>query len=366
MQAAVGVIAAVALVGCSSAGAGQSSTNAPASTPRASSGALVLEEDIQNAGAKPPAPTLGVPVDGSPLNKYLPAFGQLAEASTGLGTGALKERFDAVQAEIAACMIDEGFDYVAVEYTPAEASWAISATSVMPLPLLPAARADVERFGYGVDPGEKNWGPAESATSEQNVAIYDALSDSEAEAYDKALTGGYQASDDELAASCAGKASIAHPEPELPTSPENEFSDLQRAVSELWTADVPADDRVVDLNEAWNACMAAAGIDLEMDNRPLAGPDPLTAYWQAVGTGADGVMDLKDRDRPADEIPLDRKLLVGSEPEIEIALADFDCRAKVDYEPTLTEIQKEHEDKFVVAKAGELDRMLAAVDELKK
>ena len=364
MRAAAGVIAAMALAGCSGGGANPGAASAPASA--SSSSPTTLEVDVQEAQAKAPAPTHGVPVDGSTLNPYLPAFGQLADASVGVGADLRKDHSDKVQAFLAGCMIDEGFDYVPVERAPIDRSWSISPKSLMPIPLLSGDRADVERYGYGVDPGEKDFGPAASPTDEKNVEIQMALSDSEAEAYDKALHGGYQATDEEFAKSCGGKASAAYPEPELPTPPENEFFDLQNAVSQLWTVDVPADERAITLNEEWSACMPSAGIDLVMDNRDIAGPDPMTAFWQAVGTGEDGVMDLKDRDRPADEIPLDRKLLVGSAPEIEIALADFDCRAKTDYESRLAAIQKEHEDKLVVANQQDLDRLLAAVDELEK
>ncbi|MDR2931157.1 MAG: hypothetical protein LBV06_09685 [Propionibacteriaceae bacterium] len=72
-------------------------------------------------------------------------------------------------------------------------------------------------------------------------------------------------------------------------------------------------------------------------------PEPPTREW--------------DGTRPSTDIPVEEKSLLGTAPEREVALADFDCRAETDYLAQLTDIRVSLDEKFIREHHAELDRL---------
>jgi hypothetical protein len=105
-------------------------------------------------------------------------------------------------------------------------------------------------------------------------------------------------------------------------------------------------DAGVDVQGWW----VASGRDERSDD---AGPKG--AFALAVATGADGV--AADPGTPVERRDRDQESLVGSAPEIAIAVADFDCRAATDYVARLSAVQTERELEFVADHRAELDRL---------
>jgi hypothetical protein len=60
-------------------------------------------------------------------------------------------------------------------------------------------------------------------------------------------------------------------------------------------------------------------------------------------------------------LPLDEQYLLGTEGEIKIALADFDCRVNTNYEARLLEVYLALEAEFVAQHRSELEQLKAFV-----
>ncbi|MDR2564552.1 MAG: hypothetical protein LBC97_00565 [Bifidobacteriaceae bacterium] len=116
--------------------------------------------------------------------------------------------------------------------------------------------------------------------------------------------------------------------------------------------DAGADEGVVALNLEWADCMRVAGYPFPKEKGELG---PVSAIDLASATQEDGtVADGSD--------PNQEWALLGTEPEIRIALADFDCRAQTDYFNRLLARRIAIEQRFVDQNKAELDRMVAAAE----
>jgi hypothetical protein len=109
--------------------------------------------------------------------------------------------------------------------------------------------------------------------------------------------------------------------------------------------------------------MERAGYVLDMDGASLGASGPSAAMDHAYRTRADGTVASRKMDTPTAEIPLDEKSLLGSQPEIDIAVADFDCRVETNYVARYLELRIGREQAFVDSHRSELDKMVAAATE---
>jgi hypothetical protein len=92
---------------------------------------------------------------------------------------------------------------------------------------------------------------------------------------------------------------------------------------------------------------------------------PLAERRAAFETDPDG--DRVDYDAYAEDpesTPLDQRSLVGSQVEIDVAVADFECRQETDYMDRLISRMREIQDEHLAEHQKELDAFMAAVEEL--
>jgi hypothetical protein len=131
------------------------------------------------------------------------------------------------------------------------------------------------------------------------------------------------------------------------------------------TRSVDADARTVELNREWRSCMAEQGHAMESfrgdseEGGLLDGPEG--AFLMATRTSPDGSVASLSTDEA--KLSVNQESLVGSQAEIDIAVADFDCRADTDYLARLTEIQRSMEQDFVNKRKKALDQLVAYVDQ---
>lgn len=276
--------------------------------------------------------------------------------------------WDAREAFLPACMAAEGFDYFPrwrawdgpEPGSEAEARDVIPNHNRLRIPTLDPDRAVVSQIGYGLRsaadelPGQQD----ASVLDDQNVAYREALSQARQKKYDNELGG------------CQAQFQRKNPIPNTDGWEDfatNRFSDLIGEMMGFHSMgggdDIEADPRIVELNSEWRACAAAAGLPIEearaRAKRPGPWDGPMEAVQIAFRTGADGVAaELGDNDPER----LDQQSLVGSEPEIRIALADFDCRAATDYLDRFVAVQREREQEFLRTHRAQLDRLLADLE----
>ncbi|MDR2564790.1 MAG: hypothetical protein LBC97_01780 [Bifidobacteriaceae bacterium] len=277
-----------------------------------------------------------------------------------------KARYDAISLETAACMARSGFEYWPEEDVDATVySVSINGPAFASVPVLPASRAPATESGYGRS------APADVPQPDQvaaNRSYFDGLTASGQAAYNMALYGAESPDNPETENGCASRAAAAHPEPS-PNSRaqavaqfQEDFGALQQAMADLVLYGVMDSRDGVALDREWSACMASSGLDLNVDMPMLpSGPNPHYALVLALRTLPDGSLGKSWLNYQGDEFtPPEERTLLGSQPEIDIALADFDCRASMDYDNRLVEIQRKLEQEFVNQHKTELDQMVAA------
>lgn len=312
-------------------------------------------EDEEGA---PPTPADSAPpttiVENAPASP-------LAEYVTGV-PGA--NRFDPAQYQresraheeaIARCMAAEGFEYVPyvrnIQWTVVEGgALAVHAPGGAQIPDLPPDEFAAQ-YGYGLSTREPQ--EEELDDVDPNAAIVDAMSVAERVAYYQALLGAEQSLDGQ-----------GRPNAEMVGDPD---ACWEQAATEVWgdrdalvTTDpvlaafaplleqigaieerVAADPRMVAADEAWSACMAAAGFPGYTDlNSPQT--DVAERAREVMGTAFDPT--LADPDELAE---LQRF-------EIAIATADHACRAG--YGETYRQVRHDVEAQFVEQHRTELEQ----------
>lgn len=296
-----------------------------------------------------------------PIDRELP-FGAYAEPVSRVMDGGqeLDEAdFAAVEELVSACMKDEGFEYYPRPYVPADTSIADWTGGALTLPVLPADRGDVEKYGYGTDDVEALEAAriAAEAVDENNVYL-DGLEPPAQEAYLVAMGG---TSDTDRG--CYGDATLEVLGEDADADLGEAYTELVGEMMRLVTYGVDQDPRGVALVDEWTQCMADAGYDV---TKPPGDPElgwpagPMQAYDRAIGTAADGSWSDEYRDTATEDIPMDRRFLVGSDAEHAIAVADFDCRASTDFVDRYVDVLADLEADFVADRKVTLDELVAA------
>ncbi|MDR2372522.1 MAG: hypothetical protein LBD77_00150 [Bifidobacteriaceae bacterium] len=274
------------------------------------------------------------------------------------------------EASVAACMKRQGFAYTPTAYRLVLTSTAVDwwqNIDAIAVPTLPATRLDVERFGYGAqEPMSMSPILPASVEEQANTAFFEGLSADAQAAYELALTGhsGADAANWAESGGCRGEAEANHPQPTSFSTAQDVLDthdDLVHSLRWLIIDGVALDQRMTAVNRDWERCMVEAGVehlgDVGDDQvTPYAAlmvairTDPGGVYWDAAGWPVDV------------EEPEEYRSLVMSEPEIRVALADFDCRRAVGYEDLANQIALELQHAFVGEHRAKLAELLAALD----
>lgn len=307
--------------------------------------------------------------DDLPLTRYWDAVRRASHHENQVMAASEYRRWwDAREAYLPQCMAKEGFEYVPrwrawegpEPGSEAEARDLIQDHNRLRIPTLDPDRAVVAQVGYGLRsvadelPGQHH----ALIVDDQNDEYREDLSKAEQDRYDNERGG------------CMAQFQRKNPMPKTDDWDDfatNRFSDLIGDMIGFHSMgasdDIEADPRIIELNTEYRTCAAASGLPIE-DARARAkkpGPwdGPIEALQIAFRTGADGVAaELGDNDPERD----DQKSLVGSAPEIRIALIDYDCRAATDYLERFIAVQREREQAFENAHGKELAKLMSYIE----
>jgi hypothetical protein len=324
---------------------------------------------------------LGIPLeDATPFSAYLdyvdgPKDGSY-EADQQTEAAAFADQQDA----IASCMKGRGFEYSPQDWDLVridrfEADSAFAQGDQLWLAWLPASRDEVEERGYGKLEPRKTTVTQEDVDP-VNFAYRESLSPAQQEAYDLAL-GGEQEPDTEgdpgtepscfeiteSAVSGAGEVPSGRTYQQFAA----QFGALAAQMEQLPGLTLFEDGEVRALDLEYEVCMGRAGFDLGSGREYAPGEvNPWAAFSLAQHTRADGSLGSSWNAGPdfaVDAAPIEERSLLGTQAEIKIALADFDCRVETDYDRRLKDAYLRLEAEFVAAHKSELDQMKAFVEE---
>lgn len=289
----------------------------------------------------------------SPLSEYFNAF---------YGQGDDEEEAARMQMEVeelvAACMADEGFDYVpvdqsqymGVEYDYEERNteeWV--AANGYGMNQTPEQIAEQEeQYEEFVDPNQKY---VESLSPGEQTAYYDTLHGVPPTEEEMNEDGSYEYNWED--AGCYGSAQheVNGEDPFSQEDHQELFDDLNK----MWEK-MQDDPAVVKLDKDWAACMADAGysdMKKKQDAMDLVMNAQNAAYEEAMANGEDPEQYMG---------PSEEQVAEMRDTEIEIALADFRCSEEVNYTDAMLEIQFEAEREFIKEHKAELDAIVAEVE----
>jgi hypothetical protein len=290
--------------------------------------------------------------DKSPLSEYWEAmYGGYDEKEAAAQQKKVEEL-------VSQCMTEEGFDY-----SPVDQSQYSGYSS-------DDEDRDTEKWvaenGYGMNlspEDEQEMNEQMTEFVDPNQSYVEALSPSEQEAYYEVLYGPGP-TDEEMAAmedgdgggyeynwenaGCQGSAQHEINGDDLTQS--DKYKSLVDSMNSIWEKQ-QKDPAVVKVEAAWSACMADAGYpDFKAKQEALdAASKPSNDYWN------DGATEEPDAATKAE----------WRETEIEIALADFKCAEKVDYQKVTLTAQYRLENQFIDDNKSELDAMVADIAQAK-
>ncbi|WP_411698254.1 hypothetical protein [Conyzicola sp.] len=263
-----------------------------------------------------------------------------------------------VEELVATCMAEEGFDYTPVDQSQYQGM------------SFDDEDRDTEEWvaehGYGMNqtPEEIEEMNAQSEDFvDPNQSYIEALSVSEQEAYYEVLYGPGP-SDEEMAAmeedsgsyeynwetaGCQGAAQHEISGEDLTQS--EKYKPLMDELNTIWEK-LQKSPEIVKIEAEWAACMADAGwADFKKkEDASTEVSEASNEYW-ATGT----------TEEPDDALKAEWR-----EYEIEVALADFKCAEKVDYQDKYLAAQFEFENQFIADHKSELDAMVADIAQAKK
>ncbi|MCL1838703.1 MAG: hypothetical protein FWG47_05235 [Propionibacteriaceae bacterium] len=272
---------------------------------------------------------------------------------------------------VAQCMKERGFTYSPQFFEDESSDWDMFPNgAVLHLPTLLNAREEVVKTGYGMFTAPELSLQTEAETENSNYRK--SLSPAARDQYDLALLGylsPYDPPDPNIPESCRQKAMREHPSPPVEETNKDlywqQYGQLALAMDELVSWRVSEDLRVAVLNAEWNACMSKQSYDLTSGNLySRSNVSPWAAYTRALRTKANGQLGESWFNYQFEQTtPLDERSLLGTPQELEIAVADFDCREETDYLNRFAQVQIELERTFVEKNKKQLDAMLAFAEQ---
>ena len=275
-----------------------------------------------------------------------------------------QEYYDKQQVEVenlvAECMADEGFEYI-----PQDPSGMVGTLSEEDL-----ADRNTEEWvaqnGYGMsmEPVDPEAEPTQEWV-DPNADYVASLSEGEMAAYQEALYGPQDMgmTEEEMEeyvynwedGGCQGAAQHEASGAMEDIYNDPKFEDLNEAMGDFYQT-AQADPRIVELSAEWASCMADAGYT------DFATPDD--AQMSVINAGNElynweGGPDEEYTGPSSEAIAEVRKL------EIATAVADFDCKQKVDWDKNYQKIQFDLEEVFVKDNKAILDEYAAAIQNAK-
>lgn len=284
----------------------------------------------------------------------------------------LGDRWSSREAALVRCMKREGFDFWPRVFHDPGADNDEQLTldrDYLHIPYLASHRSEVQAAGYGVEASQN----ASSPEVDPNEAYVESLDAETRSAYYVALDG-FDISDPDHdpftsrdeSGGCAATIAREYPEPQAVGDRDmySRHGDLLSDMASLTRGDdIFSDARVIALNCAWRACMTGKGY---VPDDPASEASPWAGPYQAVArarlTDPSGTLGTISEDMSA--LPDEQSRLVGSGPERDIALLDFECRQETDYLAVFAAAQRRLEQDFVTENRKELDSLLAFVDGL--
>lgn len=282
--------------------------------------------------------------EDSPLTEYMAAVYESQDQTD----------YEAQQAEaeelIAACMADEGFEYIPVDYSSS---------------YVEMDEGDIEdqnteewiaEHGYGMNQTpeqieEQNEQATEfvdpnqdyvmSLSEGEQAAFYEVLYGAGPDEEDIDEDGSYEYNWEE--AGCQGAAQHEANGGGEDIWSSDEHADLIDAMNSVWE-DLEKSPAIKTLNAEWASCMADAGyadLSTKQDAFNIV-MEESNALWEGTETG-----------------PTEEQTKEARDHEIEIALADFKCSEEVDYTDTQLKAQFELEEQFISDYKSELDAFIA-------
>ncbi|MGV8883676.1 MAG: hypothetical protein ACOH19_16130 [Rhodoglobus sp.] len=260
-----------------------------------------------------------------------------------------------VEEMVAACMSDEGFEYIPVDQTQGQTNFSGDEWK-------PDDEEWVAQYGWGVVnyPGKPDAEePTENTFVDPNQDYVAGLSESEQAAFYETLYGP-QPSEEEIGedgsyeynwedGGCYGAA-------QHEVQGDNPFDDeknkpLIESMNKIYE-NIQTDPRMVEANAKWASCMADAGFDgyanaQEAQNKFY---DELNALYEGAPEGLQ---------------PDDPKLKELGTREIEIAVADLKCAKEADTRQLALKVQFDLEEQFIAENKAELDALLADAEQSK-
>jgi hypothetical protein len=315
--------------------------------------------------------------DDLPLSPYFAAIEAVSAALAEAAEGHDQGWFEDQETDIAACMAQEGFEYVPEPTdtpTGASAPRARRPFHYLAVPRLAAGRQDVAADGYGVLGPRRVLGDGlDVGVDDPNGKYYESLSAKAQAQYDDALYGFDQAEwfrtgegiEPVEMGGCMGAAWERYPDPAVAAADASPVARFDELISDMGSVNglgMFSDPELVELNREWRGCFPADLVVLLGDpavigSGPYGGPGG--AFELALRATAVG--DVVALDVPSVQLSEERRSLVGSAGEVSVALADFDCRVATDYLVRFTGIQRRIEERFVADHQRELDAMMAAI-----
>lgn len=304
--------------------------------------------------------------EDSPLNEYLSAAygGDLSPEEQ-------QKKMDEQNREreelMAQCMAEEGF-----EYKPNLENGGV-VMSNDDTPWEPDKKEWVEKYGYGAVNNPFNEGEQpmpEEEYVDPNQEYVQSLSESEQQAYWETAYG-VPPSEDEIGedgsyeynwedAGCQGWADHEM-QGEDPWQAE-EFADLRTKMDEFWMNSQESDE-IKELNADWAACMedgGEPGFASPSEAQQSIYDEQMKIQEAAYGDGSTPV----DFESPDFVDPMKSpEMKALGEREIELALADLECRTKLSYTQEMMKIQFALEEKFIAENKADLDAFKAAAEQ---
>lgn len=282
------------------------------------------------ASAEPELAPSGTPGPLGPLDQLLASAWSTIDAA--MPDAAARVVAEAARQEnaVAACMKEQGFEYV--PHVPDPADVTVATTGIDR-----ESREYAERYGFGVvDQPEVTAGEIGWSGTDPNYAAREAMSPAEREAYDTALGGPVTARE----VDAQGNESVSRGGGCRDRSYDGGFAVVDEAGEFL--AALPEDGAFDELDREWSACMRAAGFEYE---------SPAAAYRafsdELLAMLDDGTFAGDDRDDLAER-------------ESAAAVASWDCKAGTDYEVRYRVIRDGVQQAWIDAHRAELDAWLAA------
>jgi len=267
---------------------------------------------------------------------------------------------------IAACMADLGFTYLPRDDNFGSV-WFHDGEDEIQWGTLEFA----ENYGFGISTDPWGWNDPDHEMNQvtewhdPNQELIEAMSDAELAAWNEALWGPPQDWEDEnfiwdpSQAGCSGAAQL-HVQGAGLAVVDGPFQAISDEVNNFWTA-MQSDSRIVRLNAEWASCMADAGFgglssgdELRMslgdewnDLQPWADEE-----WNELSMAWDWEADPAGPPMPEMDPAVHAAF---TEREITLAVADFHCRADVDFDSIHQQLNIDLQQEFVDRHGAELE-----------